>query len=179
MNEHDAIEQLRRIGVVVHHSDVQKIAELSRVLFPQETIKAYINGHYVAGSAVLCATDQRLLLIDKKLFSVTIEDIRYDMICEVDFNRNPFGASVSIVTFSQKLVFTSKQQLALLRLASYIEQRIVELRQQFSIPREEGEIGKGGVYNQHSSLPRFITSTVTSVNTDARAVKEVNNTNES
>ncbi|HET9721793.1 MAG TPA: PH domain-containing protein [Candidatus Saccharimonadales bacterium] len=95
-----------------------------------EKIIAAAPGRYFSGFALMVATDQRLLLIDKRTFFMTVEDTRYDMISEIDFSSRMFDVTVHIYTLNKQHNFTSvKFKHQLRNLCSYVQQRVWEMRQ--------------------------------------------------
>lgn len=106
-----------------------EVKELPNILMPDEQINRAVNGFYESGLAMLVATDRRLLLIDKKPLFMTMEDIRYDMISEVNYFSNVFDAGVAIKTINTTLVFKSWRQKVLRNLCNDVQQRVMELRQ--------------------------------------------------
>jgi hypothetical protein len=96
-----------------------------------------VNGFYEAGFALLVATKDRLILIDKKpLGYLTVEDLRFDMINEFDFNNRLMGAEVKISVGMKTLYFTSWNQSRLRRLLSFVQYRITESKKQQQVRQE-------------------------------------------
>jgi hypothetical protein len=127
----DMIEaQLKRLGVTVKGWGAGEINELQHILMDNETITGYAHGWYDNGFATLITTNERLLLIDKKLFHLTIEDVRYDMVAEVDFNARIMDATIRVSSMNKTLRFTSMKQRQLRDLTNYVQHRVMELRQQ-------------------------------------------------
>lgn len=127
----DSIEaQLKALGVNPRGWGASEIRELAHVLLPHEKITGHAHGWYENGFATLFTTSERLLLIDKKLFHLIIEDVRYDMVAEVDFSARVLDASVRVSSVNKTLRFTSLKQRPLRDLTSYIQARVMELRQQ-------------------------------------------------
>ena len=124
--------QLKRIGATFRFWGHPEIVELTHILIPGEQIQSCLNGKWEGGFAVLCATDQRLLLIDKKPMYLTMEDLRYDMISEVDYGHRLLNATIRICTPNKTLAFTAYNHTRLRQLTNYVQQRIMELRQQHS-----------------------------------------------
>lgn len=122
--------QLHAIGVEFHLWGRAEVRELTRILVPGEQISHCVKGHYEGGFAVLCATDRRLLLIDKKPFYLTLEDVRYDMISEVDFNHRLMDATVRICTVNKTLHFTSMRSGSLRSLTAHLQDKVMESRHQ-------------------------------------------------
>ncbi len=106
-----------------------EIRELQHILMEHEKIIALACGRYFGSFALLVATDQRLLLIDKRLFFMNYEDTRYDMISEIDFNSQFYIATVTVHTINKTHKFTSIKHKDQLRvLTNYVQQRVMELR---------------------------------------------------
>ena len=121
--------QLRQIGVAFRFWGRAEMHELPKVLIPGEQIQVCINGRYEGGFAMLCATDQRLLLIDKKPMYLTLEDIRYDMVSEVDFSHRMVDATIHVCTPTKTLRFTAIKRVELRKMTGYLQHRVLEIRQ--------------------------------------------------
>jgi hypothetical protein len=103
-----------------------------------ENIIALTCGRYFGSFALLVATDQRLLLIDKRVFFMTIEDSRYDMISEIDFNMQVYAANLTIYTMNKTHKFTSvKYKRQLRELTNYVQRRVWEFRQANQSPSDQ------------------------------------------
>jgi len=98
---------------------------------PGETIAQAVVGRYENGYALLCVTDHRLLLIDKKPMFLTLEDIRFDMISEIDYSSQMLDGTVRIMTPNRKLVFTAWNQARLRNVLNYTQLRVSEIRQHY------------------------------------------------
>ncbi|HVS79353.1 MAG TPA: PH domain-containing protein [Candidatus Saccharimonadales bacterium] len=108
-----------------------EVSELQHILMDDEKIIALACGRYFGSFALLVATDLRLLLIDKRVFFMTLEDTRYDMISEIDFNQQAYNATVTIYTMNKTHKFTSiKHRRQLRELMNYVQRRVWEFRQQ-------------------------------------------------
>lgn len=121
-------KQLKAIGADFRFWGRAEIRELQQILVQGEQIMHCLNGRYEGGFAVLCATDRRLLLIDKKILHLTLEDVRYDMIAEVDFRHSLIDATVHICTVNKKVRFTSMRSANLRKLTEYLQDKVMETR---------------------------------------------------
>ena len=122
--------RLSKLGFKITRLFKPEIKELQQILMDHEKIVTLSQGRYFGGYALLVATDLRILLIDKKMLFLTVEDIRYDMISEIDYSARLLDASVSIFTVNKQHKFTSyKNKHHLRQLTSYAQRRIMELRQ--------------------------------------------------
>lgn len=120
--------QLVKVGMKNRFFGRPEVRELCHVLAPGEEIKHAVLGQYEGGFALILTTDRRILLIDKKPWFLTMEDIRYDMVSEVDFYGRLLDSTVSIMTFSKTLTFTSWRKDKLRDLVRYIQHRVMQLR---------------------------------------------------
>jgi hypothetical protein len=124
-------DQLKSIGCNYRFWGRPEIRELANILMPGEKIAQCVNGRYENGYAPLCVTDHRLLLIDKKPMFLTLEDIRFDMISEIDYSTQLLGGTVRIQTPNRRLVFTAWNQARVRILLNYVQQRITDIRQHY------------------------------------------------
>lgn len=122
-------QQLTHVGCNFKIWGRAEIRELSNVLMPDEKIAQAANGSYEGGFAMLVVTSYRVLLVDRKPMLLTIEDIRYDMMSEVDFHNRLLGATVRIFTPMRNMVFNSWSNTRLRKCVNYIQQRVAEIRQ--------------------------------------------------
>ena len=68
------LQQLAQIGATTSFWGQPELNELPNILIDGEEIQHILNGYYHGGFATLCATNMRLLLIDKKVFFLNLED---------------------------------------------------------------------------------------------------------
>ena len=108
-----------------------EISELPNILMPDEEIFECVNGYYEGGFALLCATNIRMLLIDKKpLKYLTVEDLRFDMINQIDYSHRLLGAHITVSAGIKNLKFTSLNQRRLRKLIDHIQNRMAEIKQE-------------------------------------------------
>ncbi len=125
--------QLEKAGCNFRFWGRAEVRELSNILIPGETIIQAVNGRYEGGFAMLCLTDHRLLLIDRKPMFLTLEDIRFDMISEIDYHARLLDSTVRIITPNRSLVFKSWNQKRLRQLLNETQARVMEIRQHFML----------------------------------------------
>jgi hypothetical protein len=123
-------EQLKAIGCNFKFFGRPEIRELAKILLPDEKIIQCANGYYEAGIALVCVTDHRFLLVDKKPMFLTIEDVRFDMISEIDFSHKLFNATLRIHSTNKSLTFTSWNHGRLRKLVDYLQHHVAKIRQQ-------------------------------------------------
>lgn len=120
--------QLRQIGCDYMFWGHTETSELPKILMDGEQITQAVNGYYDGGFALLCITNFRVLVVDKKPFLLTVEDLRYDMIAEVDFSSHVFTSVLHVYTPLRTLMFSSWSMARLRKSMNYIQQRVMELR---------------------------------------------------
>lgn len=125
--KHNVKAQLRRIGADFKFWGKSEARELENVLFDDEVILHALNGRYNGGLGLLCATDRRLLLLDKKPLFLTFEDMQYEMISEVDFTEQTICARLVLMTPAKVLEFKSYRIRKLRDLTQFIQQRVANL----------------------------------------------------
>jgi hypothetical protein len=130
-------QQLRRAGFQIHFWVRPEVRELPRILMDGETIQQCVSGRYTGGYALLCVTNHRLLLVDRKLMFLSLEDIRFDMIVELDYSSQWINGTMHIVTPTRKLSFISRDQDHLRTLLRYAQQRVTEIRQNYYVQRQD------------------------------------------
>ena len=128
VSQKSVTKQLRQVGCDYALWGRTEIHELANILMDNEQIMLAINGYYDGGFALLCTTNYRVLVVDKKPFLLTVEDLRYDMIAEVDYSSRIFSAVLHIYTPLRTLMFTSWSMAKLRKTTNYIQQRVMEIR---------------------------------------------------
>ncbi len=125
--------QLKKIKYNVHGWGRAEVGELKNILLEGEEIYEAVNGLYEGGFAMLLATDVRMILIDKKpLNYLTVEDIRFDTISELDYYHRLFGAHISVASGSRNLKFTSYNQPRLRKLIGHVQHRMADAKKKLS-----------------------------------------------
>lgn len=131
--------QLQRLGFNHHGWGRTEVRELQNIILPDEEIYECTNGIYEGGFAMLLATDVRVLLVDKKpLNYLTVEDLRFDMINEIDYNHRLFGAYIRISAGETILKFTSLNQPRLRKLIGHVQQCMAEVKKK-QFTHQEGQ----------------------------------------
>lgn len=126
----EVIKQFHRLGVKPSFWARAEIKELGNILVPDEQLTHVVFGWYENGLALLCCTDYRVLLIDKKPFFLKMEDLRYDKISEVKFLHRLLDCSVILSYAGMKLEFKSWNQGPLRKLTDYVQETITMINRQ-------------------------------------------------
>ena len=120
--------QIKNLGNSIPFWYDPELRELPKIMREGEILQLIVFGRYDGGTALLCATNYRILLIDKKPMFLTVEDIRYDMVAEVDFAHYFLGATMHVRSFSKDFKFKSFRQIELRKFTSHIQNRVMEQR---------------------------------------------------
>ena len=163
-------EQLKRLGCNFRFWARPEIRELTNILLPDEIISGCTNGRYEGGFALLCVTNMRLLLVDRKPMFLTLEDIRFDMIAEIDFSARLLDCTLRVITPNRTLIFNAWSNARLRTILNYTQQRIMEIRQpylsqqfQMSAKHHEHAPLVGGIAMQASSAHQLLLNPYTRV----------------
>ena len=119
--------QLEKVGMKNKFFGRPEVRELCYILVPDEIIQHAVIGRYEGGFALLVTTNKRILLIDKKPWFLTLEDIRYDMVSEVDYFARLLDATISLNLLNKKVNFTSWSQIRLRDMVHYIQHRVMNV----------------------------------------------------
>lgn len=124
-------KQLDKIGFDYNLWGRAEVRELPNILLEHEEIYEAVNGIYDGGFALLVATNVRLLLVDKKpLNYLTVEDMRFDMINEIDYSHRLIGARISISAGNKNLSFMSGNQQRLRTAIGHVQRCMAEAKKQ-------------------------------------------------
>lgn len=148
VSKHEVEKQLRAIDAMPKFFGRPEVRELPRILFEGEIIRHMLVGRYEGGWATLCATDRRILLVDKKPFYLTLEDIRYDMVSEVQYDHRLLDATVRLGTVHKTISFLSYSRDRLRDLTTYTQEQVMHVRAQpgqSSEPVQQSAVLGGGV----------------------------------
>ncbi len=145
-------QQLRKISFHQWFWGRAEILELTNILMPNEEVFECVNGNYEGGFALLVVTNERLLLIDKKPFQfLTVEDMRFGRINQIDYSYRLIGAYINVNAGLKNLRFTSLNKIRLRKLVSHIQISISELRQMQSVQFKRQEQHLENI-NEHLKL---------------------------
>jgi hypothetical protein len=153
--------QLKRIGCNFRFWGRPEIRELANILLPDEIITGCTNGRYEGGFALLCVTNLRLLLVDRKPMFLTLEDIRFDMIAEIDYSSRLLDSTIRVMTPNRTLVFSAWSGYRLREILNYTQQRVMEIRQ----PHLMSQFQMSPKYHVHAPLVGGIAVQASSVHT--------------
>ena len=148
VSKESVLIQLKQLGFNHISWGKSEVDELPNIILPEEVIFECVNGIYEAGFALLVATNFRVLLIDKKPMNyLTVIDLRFDMINDIEYSHRLMGAQITINTGSKTLNFRSYNQLRLRKLIDHVQHLMAEAKHRQS-KNEEGQNQRLGQINQ-------------------------------
>lgn len=121
--------QFRRLDYKPTFWAREEVKELPHILVPGEQITNVVSGWYEGGIALLMTTNYRVLMVDKKTFFLTVEDLRYNKISDVKYQYRLMDANVSLSYPGKSLEFKSWSKDRLRQLVYYIQESIMLQRQ--------------------------------------------------
>ena len=122
-------DQLRNIKFNTHSWNRSETLELANIILPDEKIYECVNGWYEGGVALLVSTNIRVLLIDKKPFKfLSLEDVRFDTINQIDYGRRLLDAHIIISAGMRDLTFRSYNKDRLRKLINHVQHRMAEIK---------------------------------------------------
>jgi hypothetical protein len=105
-----------------------EMAELPKLLMPNERVLGVISGIGKNGTALLAVTSSRLLIIDKKWVRLAYEDIRYESINEIRYAQQALLASAKLYIMGREISFKSWYKKELRQMVQYIQDKMFETR---------------------------------------------------
>lgn len=120
----------------------REVAELPHLLMPGESVIAILSGFYTAGTAILCVTNRRLLLVDKKFVRLSYEDVRFEAISDISYSQQAMLASARFYIAGRNIQFRSWYKKELRTLVQFVQDRMFEAHQQVVTSSEQS-------YNHH------------------------------
>lgn len=94
----EVIRELSKAGVTAYGLMKSESRYLPRILHSGEHIHAVVYGQHNDSSAMLIATDERVIYLDKKLMSVFIDEVTYDVVSGIELDIHTFFATVTLHT---------------------------------------------------------------------------------
>ena len=137
IHKNEVDKQLANLGINFKFFGRPVLRELHKILNPGEQLKHVVNGFYQGGMALLVTTNRRLLLVDKKPLFLNLEDIRYEMISELDFVSKLMDGTLNLFMSNKKLSFKSYNISKLRELCQFTQDQITHFRQTASMLNQE------------------------------------------
>lgn len=122
----DILEELRQVGMGRVGFMYSEVKMLPQTLHPNEHIRAVVHGRHEGGYAILLATDNRVIFLDKKPMFVKSDELSYDIVGGVNFSRSMLAGSITLHTRIGDYTLKTRNYKAAERFRDYIEERCLE-----------------------------------------------------
>lgn len=133
--------QMRNIGHRFRIFGRSEIKELRKILHPDETIIQYTYGYYHGGSGILVATDQRLLLIDKRPFYLNLENMPFEYIKSIDFGSRMLQGTLYLQTGIKTIMFRSVSDANLRKICNFVQDKLDTMTKPIIVNNTNMQIG--------------------------------------
>ncbi len=91
-------DELKAAGMSSHGLRKNEARNLAALLHPDEHVKGVAYGRYTNGSAMLVATDRRILFFDKKPMFQTLDELTYDIVSGIKLTEQFLFSSLILFT---------------------------------------------------------------------------------
>ncbi len=91
-------EELIKAGVTTYGLTKSESRYLPRVIHPDETIEAVVYGQHNSSSAMLVATDKRVIYLDKKPLVTILDEFPYETVAGVEFDVRTLFSTLTLRT---------------------------------------------------------------------------------
>ena len=99
------LKELREVGVTGYGLLKSETRQLPTIIAQGETIYGCIYGQYESGSAMLIATDRRLIFVDRKPMHTILEETAFDQIMDIGADWQPIYARVLVNARARRYIF--------------------------------------------------------------------------
>lgn len=99
---------------------------LPTIIHEEEHIGGVVYGRYKGGLAMLVATDQRVMFLDKKPMFVTMDELTYDVVSGVKYNRAGLVDTITLHTRVQDYFIRFVSEECAHKFVKYLENRRLE-----------------------------------------------------
>lgn len=113
--------RLRELGLNRYELWSSESRYLPHVIHPEEHIGGVVFGYKEGSLVMMVATDQRVMILDKKPLFVNKDELNYDMLGGVRFTHAGIGSTVTLHTRIEEHSLVTFNKTAAERFVSYIE----------------------------------------------------------
>lgn len=125
------MNELKAVDVSWYGLVKSEISMLPQLIHDDEHIMGVVYGHHKGSSAMLIATDHRVLYIDRKPMFVNTDELTYDIVGGIAFGKVGLRSSVVLHTRTGDYAFTTMNFKAAKHFIDYIESRCLDQIESF------------------------------------------------
>lgn len=109
---------------------------LPKVLHDGEHVEAVIYGQHISSSAMLAATDERIIYLDKKPMVEVFDELSYEVISGIEFDIHTFFATIVLHTPVKNYDFKCVNLRCAEKFARHIEKHRLKREPKETVPAE-------------------------------------------
>jgi hypothetical protein len=148
--------ELREAGITVYGLLKSESRFLPHIIHPGEHIHAVIYGQHDSASAMLIATDKRIIYLDKKPMAVFIDEVTYDVVSGIEMDVHTIFATITLHTAVANYQFRYVNIRCASKFARFIEeQKIKKFFEQKEQSEERREIAPRAKEFLQSVMPNL------------------------
>lgn len=133
----EQIQAIEGVAPSLLKSNKKEIAELPSVLWANESLEKIIAGRYDNGFGVLCATNKRLIFLDKGLLGgLKVEDFPYDKISSIQYKTGMLLGEIIIHASGNNSKIDQLEKAGTRSFAEYVRARITKVSENATIPTD-------------------------------------------
>ncbi len=91
-------DELRRLGMSRYGLWKLEARYLPHIIHADEHLRGIVYGHHIEGSALLVATDRRIIYLDRKPLFMNQDEVTYDVVSGVSYSFAGAEATVTLHT---------------------------------------------------------------------------------
>jgi general stress protein 26 len=127
-------QELRNAGVTGYGLMKSESRYLPQIIHEDEHIMGVVYGQYSGGSAMLVATDHRVIFLDRKPLFTTMDELTYDVVSGVKLSRSSLFITVILHTRIADYTISYANSKCADKFVKYIESRRLEKVDQVTAP---------------------------------------------
>lgn len=119
-------KELRKAGLIGYSLLSMETRYLPKIIHEKEHIEAAVFGFYKDGTAMLVATNLRIMFLDRKPFYTIMDEVTYEMVAGVAVSNQVLFSSVTLHTRVRDFTINYVIPRVANKFSKYIEKRRVE-----------------------------------------------------
>lgn len=135
-------QELTEAGVSKYGLIKSEARYLHKIIHPNEHVRAVVFGQHNSSSAMLAATEERLIYLDKKPMVLISDDFDYQAVNGVEFDIHTLFATLSLQTAVGNYVIRYANIKCAEKFKEYVDQKKLELDQPSTLKKQASELKK-------------------------------------
>lgn len=123
------MNQLKKLGMKKYGMLRYASRYLPNLIHKDETLHGIVQGWSTMGSALLVATDRRVIFLDKKPFFTNFDEISFEVVSGVSYSKAGLLSTVTLHTRIKDYAVRTTNQECALKFIDYIETHCLDRRE--------------------------------------------------